>query len=120
MAPSCKELDAKLFDPLDFSYIHGYPHDFNYKLWKKHALKFYGNKKVASEFAELFIRFIAEFNIIHEDVMLKMFSLSYQEEVREWFCSLSPRKVSLFSYFITIFQENWMVDEDEIRGLDDA
>jgi hypothetical protein len=43
MPPFCKELEAKLLGPLDFSYVHGYPHEFHYDLWKKHATRFYEN-----------------------------------------------------------------------------
>jgi hypothetical protein len=92
MAPSCKEFEAKLLASLDFSCIHGYPHELHYQLWKQHSPRFYGNQDLASEFATSFIRFIVEFNIINEDVMLKMLSLSMQEHEREWFCNLSPRE----------------------------
>jgi hypothetical protein len=118
MVSFSNEFDVKLFPPLYLTCIYGYPHEFNYKLWKKHAPKFYGNKNCVSKFSTSFIRFIVEFNIIHEDAtlkMLKMFSLSMQEKVREWFCTVILREISLFSYFFMVFQESWMVDEQKVR-----
>jgi len=79
MAPSCKGLETKLFGLSDFSCIHGYPHEFHYELWKKHAPTFYGNRKYSLLFVEYFMGFIEKFNFVHENVIIKMFTIFMKE-----------------------------------------
>ena len=58
--------------PLDFSHIPGTLDEFQYELWEIHSPIFYGDYLV--EFISEFLEFITWCNIVHEDVMITMFS----------------------------------------------
>jgi hypothetical protein len=60
-----------MLGPLDFSCLHGYPHEFHYELWKKHALRFYGNRDDSLLFVAFFMDFIEKFNFVYDDVIMK-------------------------------------------------
>lgn len=88
MAPFCKELEAKLLGLLDFSCIHGYLLELHYELWKKHAPRLSGNHCDSLPFVVAFMDFIEKFNLVHEDVIMKIFALSMKIDAREWYCNL--------------------------------
>lgn len=68
------------FKPLDFSNIEECPHELQYDIWEEHALDF-DNNQDPSKFFELFVNFIASYNLIHGNEIMKMFTLSIRRHL---------------------------------------
>ena len=68
MASFKEKLDAKVFGPLDFSSILGYPDELSPK-WIKHTPKFQGHNDSTTLYVTSFMELISDLNVVHEDVM---------------------------------------------------
>jgi hypothetical protein len=60
-----------------------------------------------------FIEFISRFNVVHEDVMMKMFVCTLEDEVLEWFYDCSPKEISSLAGLIRAFCKHWDVSYEE-------
>ena len=78
-----------LYLPFDFSQITGYPHDAPEKAKDKLTF-FQGNNSIS---AKSHIKAFASLLAIwaeqpHEDMKMKLFALSLEEDALDWFCEL--------------------------------
>jgi hypothetical protein len=73
MAPIKGNFWEYLFTPLDFSCILGSPHHLYPWVWMHHVPIFWGQPHLASMHLSSFMKFIIENNIVHEDVLMKIF-----------------------------------------------
>ena len=96
---------------MDFSCILGFPHECQYDLWERHSLVFYGEDSI--EFIAKFIYFVKRQNLVHEDMIMKMFSFSIIEHTRNCYYGLPPKGISSSHGFLMIFKEDWIRDEDK-------
>jgi hypothetical protein len=53
-----------------------YHYKLHCQIWEGHALKFYGCPHLGSQFVAFFTEFIVDFNIVYENIMMKMFLFS--------------------------------------------
>lgn len=72
------------FNPFDFSNIKGCPHELQYDVWEEHAPEF-DNEQDPYKFYELFVDFIAKYNLIYEEEIMKMFALSIKRYIGYWY-----------------------------------
>jgi hypothetical protein len=87
---------AKRFSPFDFSIVFGFPNVVSIvDEWGDYLPIFREHKKDhparhLHEFHEL----MHQWEIHHEDVLMKMFMFSLDEDAREWYRSLPPASMS--------------------------
>jgi hypothetical protein len=101
-----------LFKPLKLSYhLHPYPIDFF-----KYFPQFYGEDHVTTKrHVEAFKNFIDQFEIIHEDITMSLFSKSLLGDVVVWFKGLGAKSISswaeLYNSFLKWWGENKSLDQ---------
>jgi hypothetical protein len=110
----------KLFKPLKLPYhLHPYPLDFF-----KYFPHFSGEDHVTAErHVEAFENFIDQFEIVHEDVTMRLFSKSLLGDVVVWFKGLGADSigswVELYNDFLKWWGENKSLDQywDDFNAL---
>lgn len=80
-------------------------------MWKAHALIFYGDDPL--EFIVEFLEFILWQNVVYEEKIMKMFTLSMSKRAKTWYLKLPPKAISSFHEFLVIFKEAWVDDENK-------
>jgi replication-associated recombination protein RarA len=99
------------FIPLDFSAINGYPHSLPKKAIEN-LPSFQGNNAVsAKSHLKAFSLCINKWYIgathNHQDVKMKLFSLSLEENAFDWFSGLDDNKFTTIKDLIEAFTERW-------------
>jgi hypothetical protein len=108
------------FSPLDFSTINGYPHAIPEKAIEK-LPSFQGNNVVTAKshikvFSLCINKWCSGATHNHQDIKMKLFSLSLEEDASDWFSSLDDNKYSTIKDLIDGFMERWG-DKKEHRHL---
>ena len=94
------------FDPFDFTGIIGYPHDMlAYYVWDEYLPKFSRYEDPAQHLQE-FHECMEQQGIINEDVKMKLFMFSLDQEARAWFRSLPLSRISSLKYFHSVFNSS--------------
>jgi hypothetical protein len=84
----------ELYPPLDIKDILGYPNKLPPK-WEKNIPKFDGDALFAIPHVSSFLKYVSKLNERHEDVLIRLFVLSLEEDQWRWvkYCS-GPRKIT--------------------------
>jgi hypothetical protein len=108
------------FSPLDFSAINGYPHALPEKAIEK-LPSFQGNNVVSAKshlksFSSCINKWCSGATHNHQDVKMKLFALSLEEDAFDWFSRLDDNKYATIKDLIEAFTERWG-DKKEHRHL---
>jgi hypothetical protein len=108
------------FSPLDFSAINGYPHALPEKATEK-LPSFQGNNAISAKahikaFSLCINKWCSGATHNHEDVKMKLFALSFEEDAYDWFSGLDDNKYATIKDLIEAFTERWG-DKKEHRHL---
>jgi hypothetical protein len=98
----------KFIRPVNFSNIEGSPQESHFEIWRKHAPIFHGRKQDFEMFIGLFFECIGSVNLIHEDEIMTMFSLSLTKYAWHWYYSLLASSMYSFHGLISSFLESWV------------
>jgi hypothetical protein len=82
------------FDPLSFVAFPDYPHDLPAHKWLKHIPLFSGRLggSVEDHLAK-FLQVVGDFNVEHEDVVMRMFVSTLEWEARAWYKSFPDASI---------------------------
>ena len=101
----------EVFKPLDFSQIVGSPHAI-----QKYAIKkipiFQGNNAITAKshlrkFENYLVRYCNDAAHDHDDVKMKLFSLSLEDDAEEWYLDLDDDSYKNISEFQDGFRKKW-------------
>ena len=104
-----------LFKPLDYAAIIGQPHNIPDKSIEK-VPSFCGNDVITAkshllDFTQCYNKWCH--NVNHEDVKMRLFSLSLEADAFEWFTSLDDDGIKTFQDFETAFNKRWGDKKDK-------
>ena len=110
---------STLFKPLDYFAIIGQPHNIPDKAIEK-VPSFYGNNVISTKshllaFTQCYNKWCH--NVNHEDVKMRLFALSLEADVFEWFTSLEDNSIKTFKEFETAFNKIWGDKKEKINLL---
>ena len=95
------------YKQVSFLGIPGFPHPIPNDLRDK-VTKFAGNNAVTGEeHLKKFIDMLNDYEVEHEDVVMKLFVHSLTEDARDWFRRLPDDSVSSWSDLETLFKEQY-------------
>jgi hypothetical protein len=101
------------FDPLSFVAFPDYPHDLPARKWLKHIPLFL--RRLGESFNDHFDKFLQvvwDFNVEHENVVMKMFVSNLEWEARAWYKSLPNASIDGWVSFQDKFTERWANTHD--------
>lgn len=102
-----RPINVDLYRPLYFDGIIGHPNHVPIESRDK-LHKFVGNNVIsAEENLQSFGDIINDYEIAHEDVIMKLFVQSLIEDARDWYRGLPVDSVGLWEEFKIIFQEQY-------------
>lgn len=94
MDKNYRSISTQRYMSLNFNGIHGFPNTMSYDL-KNYLPKFSGNhENSASHHVQMFSDFIGDFEISHEDVHMKLFVQTLENDASGWFSFLSTCSIS--------------------------
>jgi hypothetical protein len=98
------KIQMKMFKPLQLPHLlHPYPDDCY-----EYLPLFSGENQTSAEgHAESFLDFVDHFSIVHEDVIMRMFSKSLIKDVAAWFKSLRADSIGSWTEFSNAFLKYW-------------
>jgi hypothetical protein len=100
------------------------PHHLQPWIWIHHVPRFWGQPHLASMHLSSFMKFIVESNIVHEDVLMRVFAFSLNgKNAWEWYCDFIPKEIKSFPYLVKKFQNYWMCgygNEEHVTNLYEA
>ena len=117
--------DEALFDTLDFLHILGYPHQLDVEDDGRACFPMFCEYKYAtSVHIWFFEEFLQAYNIIHEDLKMKLFvvflDLSNNQDVKYWYKKFSPKGFPSFKHLIKAREgEHTMVEDVRQDSTDD-
>ena len=100
-----------LFAPFDFSAIAGYPHALPEKALEK-LPTFQGNNAISAKthlkaFSLCINKWCNAAQHNHQDVKMKLFALSLEDEAFDWFSNLEDSKYPTLSSLVDHFMDKW-------------
>jgi hypothetical protein len=90
-------LEVELYGPLNFSDNIGYPNKLPPPRWVRHIWKFHGHTRLAAQHVTLFIDFISNIKEVLENVVMKMFGHTLEEDLNRWFKHVGRGEISSFA-----------------------
>jgi hypothetical protein len=105
------KIRTKMFKPLQLPHLlHPYPDDCY-----EYLPLFSGENQTSAEgHAESFLDFVDRFSIVHEDVIMRMFSKYLIKDAATWFKSLSADSIGSWTEFSNAFLKYW----DKYKSID--
>ena len=102
---------TELFKPLDFSQIAGAPHNISNDAIKKFP-KFEGNNAITAKshlrnFEKHLVSYYNDSTHDHDDVKMKLFSLSLEDDAEEWYFDLGDDSYKTLTEFLEGFKKKW-------------
>ena len=102
---------TKFYKPLDFSQIAGAPHDILNDAIKKLPM-FEGNNATTTKthlrnFERHLVSYCNSASANHEDVKMKLFALSLEDDAAEWYGNLGDDSYKTLNEFLEGFKKNW-------------
>lgn len=98
------------YKPLNFSDIEGYPHPFLIELKDQMPLFHAKECELVVKYVKSFCEVIEDFHICVEDIAMKFFMRSLQDDAREWYNSFPMQIISSWEcfkrLFLSIFGDN--------------
>ena len=109
-----QELDAIFFRKIYFSSVLEYLNQLSPPRWAfERAPKFHGHLHLATQHVTSFIDYISDLNVVHEDVIMKLFVISMEEDANRWLKHLDRGEISSFIGLIKAFHKDW---DDNYQG----
>ena len=102
---------------LHFSNLCGFPNDcYNHNEIYKGSPKFFGNDgdSVTHHF-DTFFKLVADFNVVHENDLMMIFSFSLNGDAKNWFYDLHEKFIISIVSFFECFLLRWC--EFEVEGI---
>ena len=104
------------FKPLDFTQIAGYPHTLPDKAIEK-LPTFQGNNVVTVEnhigkISKCYLSWVRDPTQTHDDVYMKLFALSLEEDACEWYLDLDDNSYANYVGFLKGFKKRWGVQKE--------
>lgn len=115
-----------LYPPLVLSSISSFPHDGYDSDLFDHIAPFHGYDDSPRLHIVFFMRVVVDFNIVHEDDLMRIFASHLEDEASYWFQDPGRKSISSIADFIEcsssngIIKEegkNWEVIEDVVTAL---
>ena len=101
------------FDPLSFVAFPDYPHDLPTHKWLKRIPLFAGRLgELVEDHLDKFLQVVWDFNVEHEDVVMRMFVPTLEWEARAWYKSLPDASIDGWDSFQDKFIERWEKTHD--------
>ena len=102
---------AEFYKPLDFSQIAGAPHDILNDAIKKLPI-FEGNNATTAKthlqkFEKHLVSYCNNAASNHEDVKMKLFALSLEDDAVEWYSDLGDDSYKTLNEFLEGFKKKW-------------
>jgi len=99
--------ERDLYKPLNMANIQGYPNQMSSYV-NKWLPKFFGNNVITVE-DQIYVmgRDIDNVCIDHEDVAMRLFSSSLNEEAIDWFKGLPDNQIKTYDAFTTLIKSRW-------------
>ena len=112
---------TKFFKPLDFSQIVGDPHAIPNDAIKKLPI-FHGNNAITAKshlqkFEKHLVSYCNDATHDHDDVKMKLFALSLEDDVGEWYLDLDDDSYKTLSEFQNGFRKKWGEKKEPIHLL---
>jgi hypothetical protein len=103
------------YDPLSFVAFPDYPHDLPAGKYLKRLPRFTGKLGVSTEdhLAD-FLQVVDDFDVEHEDVVMRMFVPTLEGEARAWYKSLPDASIDGWDSFQEKFIERWSDKQDNL------
>jgi hypothetical protein len=83
----------------------------------EHIAKFHGHNDSTTLHITSFMKVISDFDVVHEDVMMKMFALTLEDFAEIWFENLGRKEISSFAGLIKAFHKHWDPSYEEEERL---
>ena len=98
---------------IDFSNIYRFPNDYyNHIELYKVAPNFFGNDgDLVTHHITHFFKVVADFNIVHEDDLMIIFSFSLKGDAENWFYDLPEKSIVSMVDFFECFLLRWYEGE---------
>jgi hypothetical protein len=107
------------FDPLSFVAFPDYPHDLPAHKWLKRIPLFAGRLgESVEEHLDKFLQVVSDFEVEHEDVVMRMFVSTLEGEARAWYKSLPDASIDGWDSFQGKFIERWSDKQDNIAAYE--
>ena len=98
-----RALLRKVFTPLDFSGIHGFPNGC-YKIVLRIVPEFFGNDEDSTIHPIVsFSKLIADLKVYHEDDLMIVFALNFEGDAEDWFNDLWDESIDSMAKFFEKF-----------------
>ena len=98
-----------VFEPLRFVAFPNYPHDLPARKWLKCIPLFAGKSgESIKDHLDKCLQVVWEFNVEHEDVVMRMFVSTLEGEARTWYKSLLDASIDRCESLQENFIERWM------------
>ena len=102
---------TEIFKTLDFSQISGAPHAIPKDSIKKLPI-FQGNNAITAKsqfwkFEKHLVSDCIDASHYHDDVKMKLFALSLEDDVEEWYLDLDDDSYKTLSEFLEGFKKKW-------------
>jgi hypothetical protein len=96
------------FDPLSFVSFLDYPHDLLAREWLKHISLFAGRlEELIEDHLANFLQVVSDFDVEHEDVVMRMFVLNLEGEARAWYVFFLDPSIDGWDSFEEQFTMRW-------------
>ena len=90
------------FTPLDFSGIHGFPHEC-YKRVLRTVPEFFGSDEdSAIHHMFYFCKLMIDLKVYHEDDLMIVFALTFEGDVKDWFNDLWDESIINGKVFLEV------------------
>jgi hypothetical protein len=101
------------FDPLSFVAFPDYPHDLLAHKWHKH-IPFFARRlgESVEDHLAKFLQVMGNFDVEHEDVVMRMFVSTLKGEARAWYKFLPDASIDGWGSFQEKFIERWTNTQD--------
>lgn len=85
--------------------LHAFPNDYH-----KYLPKFDGeNSIISKKHIQAFEDYLNFFEVVEEDVNIKLFVLSLQDKVKSWFKTLPKASISNLEQLLKLFLDRWII-----------
>jgi hypothetical protein len=97
----------EMFPSLDINNVPGYPNHFSSD-WGNDCPKLDGDLSSAITHVVKFLKYTSKINVIHKDVLIRLFLISLEARQKNWVKhSCSPKSISSLAVFIEEFLKWW-------------
>jgi hypothetical protein len=97
----------KVYPSIDVQNIPGYPNYFPTE-WRESCPKFSGDPTLAVTHVVNYMRYASSINVLHEDVLMKIFVSSLESSQRKWLAhSCDPKSIWSSTKLVEEFLRYW-------------